>query len=117
MYSFRDEWIDNEEEYSMVLDKSYSTLIMYIKENNLNDNEIKKELCSLNYKDFLHTDYWKAVRNERLFRDGYKCSCCGSEDNLQVHHITYKNHGNEHSHMDDLITLCMDCHREYHKIF
>ena len=35
MYSFRDEWIDNEEEYSMVLDKSYSTLIMYIKENNL----------------------------------------------------------------------------------
>ena len=36
MYSFRDEWIDNEEEYSMVLDKSYSTLIMYITENNLN---------------------------------------------------------------------------------
>ena len=117
MYSFRDEWIDNEEEYSMVLDKSYSTLIMYITENNLNDNEIKKELCSLNYKDFLNTDYWKAVRNERLFRDGYKCSYCGSEDNLQVHHITYKNHGNEHSHMDDLITLCIDCHKEYHKIF
>ena len=36
MYSFRDEWIDNEEEYSMVLDKSYLTLIMYITENNLN---------------------------------------------------------------------------------
>lgn len=33
--------------------------------------------------------------------------------NLQIHHIHYNNIGNEK--MEDLVTLCINCHAEIHK--
>ena len=66
------------------------------------------------YKSFLKSRYWAEVRKLILKRDNYKCTVCKSTDNLQVHHTTYRNHRNEHNNLQDLLTLCEDCHYEYH---
>lgn len=68
------------------------------------------------YMTFLKTDYWKKVRNLVLERDKKMCQGCGLKVNLQVHHITYKNHGNELENLSDLITLCKSCHKNEHKL-
>ncbi|ULT55437.1 HNH endonuclease [Neobacillus drentensis] len=49
------------------------------------------------------------LRSRVLARDGYMCRLCGSEENLEVHHmLALVNGGN--STMKNLITLCADCH-------
>jgi hypothetical protein len=37
---------------------------------------------------------------------------CGSRENLDVHHLTYKRRGNERP--ADLVALCRRCHKERH---
>jgi 5-methylcytosine-specific restriction endonuclease McrA len=69
-------------------------------------------------------------RHEVLERDDYKCTNCGSEDNLQIHHIKelyliiqeYKDKYNKLNVDDDIfynvdngITLCRKCHINLHK--
>lgn len=66
------------------------------------------------YKQYLESDEWKVKREERLEKDGHRCVCCNSSDNLNVHHITYDRLKNESIY--DLITLCRDCHEKLHKI-
>ena len=65
------------------------------------------------YADYIKSKVWKKKRNERLSFDGYRCRQCGSAQNLRVHHITYERLG--HEEMDDLITLCKDCHAKVHE--
>lgn len=70
--------------------------------------------AKMGYDDYLHTNVWKELRNERLRTDFYRCSRCGSAINVEVHHIKYPDvWGTED--MDDLVTLCASCHAETHK--
>lgn len=71
-------------------------------------------LKSESYIVFLASNYWKIVREMVLKRDGYKCMICSNTKYLQVHHDHYKNHFNEHNHLEDLMTLCRGCHKEHH---
>lgn len=78
-----------------------------------------KELEAIRHKPysfFLETKYWKWVRRLVIKRDGNKCTKCLSKINLQVHHLSYKNHFNEHNHLEDLVTLCVTCHDNCHSI-
>ena len=58
------------------------------------------------------------VRQYVLHRDGYKCTCCRAHSTakksvkLHVHHIESRKIGGDAP--DNLITLCEDCHKEYH---
>jgi len=54
---------------------------------------------------------WPAARREALERDGHTCQECGSTSDLHVHHIN--GDGNDHR-VENLRTLCRDCHRERH---
>lgn len=64
------------------------------------------------YKAYLNSPRWKAIR-KRLYREyEYKCAMCGSPKNLNVHHITYDNLGEEKD--EDLTVLCQKCHSELH---
>lgn len=48
-------------------------------------------------------------RNDILQRDDYKCQMCGSEDELEIHHIIpVSKGGNKEDH--NLCTLCHECH-------
>lgn len=67
------------------------------------------------YPVFLKSDYWRYVRKLAIDRDGKKCTRCNEKKYLHAHHLTYNNHFNEHNHLEDLITLCKDCHKIEHK--
>lgn len=68
------------------------------------------------YSEFLNSNYWKSVKANVLVRDNNSCVNCNSKKRLEVHHKTYKNHGKEHLRLEDLITLCRDCHELEHRI-
>lgn len=68
------------------------------------------------YDDYLQTDVWRELRNERLRLDHYQCQYCGTAQNVEVHHLRYplEAWGTEDVETD-LITLCSTCHAETHK--
>ncbi len=52
-----------------------------------------------------------SIRNEVLDRDGHECLRCGSNDELQVHHMTPVSSGGSHT-KENLATLCADCNND-----
>lgn len=51
-------------------------------------------------------------------RDGNKCICCGCKGSLTVHHIFQKSKYEKYRNDDDnLVTLCVKCHRRFHEKF
>lgn len=73
------------------------------------ENETEK----IDHQEYINSPKWKAKRQMVLERDNFRCRKCGTGKNLDVHHITYENIGNEP--LDDLVTLCRNCHEEVHK--
>ena len=54
------------------------------------------------------------VKAAVLSRDNYTCQICGAKDTrLEVHHIQFRSQGGSDS-MDNLVTLCKDCHGKVH---
>ena len=54
-------------------------------------------------------------RAHALDRDNYTCQICGVKNTrLEVHHIKYRSQGGSDD-LDNLITLCEDCHHNLHK--
>ena len=70
----------------------------------------------VDYKTYITSLEWKnnSARRDVLYKDNYQCRMCKSSVGIEVHHITYKNLGNEH--IGDLVTLCRDCHEYTHKV-
>ena len=54
-------------------------------------------------------------RNKALMyqRDGWKCRCCRSRNNLTPHHVVYQSHGGTDD-LFNLLTLCIRCHDDAH---
>ncbi len=52
---------------------------------------------------------WAEIRLAVLARDGYRCTHCGGQDNLHVHHHRPRRKSGA-SQMDNLQTLCESCH-------
>ena len=64
------------------------------------------------YKEYLKSESWQIKRKQVLRRDK-RCRICGSNNvQLHVHHLSYKNLGNEP--LEDLVTLCYECHYYIH---
>jgi len=66
------------------------------------------------YKQYMRSIKWRRKRLQRIKIDDYTCTCgCGiqtSIEQLDVHHISYDNFGNEK--MGDLRTLLRGHHWE-----
>lgn len=73
----------------------------------------KRKTRRVNYYEYINSDEWKQKRNDALERANNKCSECGSEHDLHVHHLTYKRLGRELP--EDLQVLCADCHAIVHE--
>lgn len=57
-------------------------------------------------------------RNNTYKRDNYTCQCCGDKKggNLNAHHIYgYAEYKDLRINVNNSITLCEECHKEYHK--
>ncbi len=71
-------------------------------------------LSTLDYPDYLKTDYWLKRRSEKLRAAGFRCQLCGQNSKaLQVHHNNYERRGIERD--EDLIVLCRSCHKHHHQ--
>ena len=60
------------------------------------------------YTSYMASEKWRTKRSLILKRDGDRCQTCLSSEDLEVHHKTYERLGDEA--LDDLITLCHECH-------
>jgi len=84
-----------------------------------NDQErtfIKYNLISMGFKDLLsyrYSEYWINKYHDYFLIYPKKCTRCGSNKKIQLHHLTYEHLGNEKS--KDLIPLCKQCHLWVHK--
>ena len=61
----------------------------------------------------LKPEEYDELRKRVLDRDGWKCQCCGSYRNLEVHHLKSRARLG-HDLIDNLMTLCGRCHRRQH---
>ena len=72
------------------------------------------------YDRYMRSDAWSKKRAERLELDNNSCVMCGRTleqiKSIQVHHITYKNLGNENV-LEDICTLCGSCHKKIHNFY
>lgn len=74
---------------------------------------IRGDLKKMPYNEYLQTEHWKEISNKRKHMDWNKCVLCGSESKLNAHHRSYKNKGTV-DEINDLITLCNNCHSKFH---
>lgn len=65
------------------------------------------------YKRYLGSKVWQDKRKEALEYYGNCCSQCKTTENLQVHHLHYRNIRNEK--MADLSVMCRKCHGLLHQ--
>lgn len=68
----------------------------------------------MSYADYLQSKHWQKVREKALMRARYECEECGWDENLNVHHSSYKNLGKPEE-LDDLHVLCYRCHMQEHE--
>ena len=65
-----------------------------------------------NYQIYLKSKAWAETREKFFEQVGGLCVCGGTA--TEVHHKTYENIGKEEL-LTDLVGLCKECHREFHK--
>ena len=75
----------------------------------------------MTYEQFLNTEYWLIITQYLKKQSNFTCCDCGRKftvtKQLNVHHLTYENHGREHLtevQQSDLVVLCEDCHKNRH---
>jgi hypothetical protein len=84
--------------------------VMEERESRASDLEAERKR---QYKEYLKTDKWRDKRNRVLDRDKHLCQGCLKRAATQVHHLTYKNIGNEP--LFELISVCSVCHCAIHE--
>lgn len=68
------------------------------------------------YKDYLRSDRWQVKRQQVFAYYGKRCYACRKQAKiLHVHHMSYTNLGNEP--IQDLIPLCVACHKKVTRIY
>lgn len=74
-------------------------------------------------KEIRNSDIYKEWREAVLERDRYTCQCCGSKENLHVHHKNnFVDFPEQRFVIANGITLCKKCHfasepDSFHKIY
>jgi hypothetical protein len=68
------------------------------------------------YQEFLKSDFWKELKEKLKQKPFYqKCSCCGNKEEIELHHINYKDILNSSSERF-IFPVCRDCHQKIHNI-
>lgn len=65
------------------------------------------------YREYIKSEEWKKLKHGYFKRHLKRCAACRGDHRVGLHHITYKNLGNERD--EDLVPLCWDCHTDYHE--
>ena len=59
---------------------------------------------------------YNLLRRKVLERDAWRCQICGSSKDLHVHHLIRRSSLGDDA-IENLITLCVSCHRRQHGCF
>jgi 5-methylcytosine-specific restriction endonuclease McrA len=70
------------------------------------------ELKAVPYDAYLRSPEWQRKRRHALERADHRCEACGNREQLDVHHMTYENRGQELP--SDLVVFCRSCHDQWH---
>lgn len=107
--------------YDSKKSKEYSSKRKFINKENYNDivsatvKEIIKrgiegrDNCGIS-EYYSSYGFTSTLRDCVKQRDNYMCRICGKNHGLEVHHIIKVKHGGDNN-LDNLITLCVSCHR------
>jgi 5-methylcytosine-specific restriction endonuclease McrA len=89
---------------------------IFSREQMLKTESLRKTVHQLRQKRprlMLSVEEYKSLRHRVLERDQWHCQDCGSSKDLQVHHLRKRSKLGDDS-LDNLITLCVSCHRQRH---
>lgn len=92
--------------YDKQIEVIWSHLRQYYK-----DSYTKKQEWFNKYNEYLKSSEWKEKRLLVLKRDKFKCQSCGGIGQ-HIHHLSYETVFNED--INDLVTLCINCHKSIH---
>lgn len=67
------------------------------------------------YEKYLQGEHWVKLRSELFQKTGRVCKACGSNKQIQAHHLIYRE-PLESCTVEDLMPLCDCCHTLLHKI-
>ena len=70
-------------------------------------------MYSSSYQEYLKTEHWQKLREEKFKSVGRKCSLCNCNKNLHVHHINYRTPLTA-CVIYDLQVMCAWCHSHFH---
>jgi 5-methylcytosine-specific restriction endonuclease McrA len=74
------------------------------------------QMVTRRYKEYLRSDAWQKKRLAVFNKYGKRCYACRTAVGpIQVHHLDYSRFGRES--LDDLMPLCIPCHREVTRIY
>ncbi len=68
---------------------------------------------SSEYARVMASPGWRRRRREAIRRAGHRCQECGARGPLDVHHLTYRDMGQERPWQ--LAALCPPCHQAQHR--
>ena len=64
------------------------------------------------------SDYGYQEFREMVINRDNCCKCCGTKENLEVHHIfPYNQYKTLRTDVSNGLTLCKDCHKRYHSLY
>jgi len=66
------------------------------------------------YQQYLRSRKWKNLRHQAIKRDNFRCTGCGYIGVLEVHHTHYKGVFEMEFSVDQLISVCHECHEDIH---
>lgn len=58
---------------------------------------------------------WAAIRQQVFSRDNFRCRACGAAGRLECHHVIPLEKGGPPFALQNLKTLCVNCHIEIHR--
>jgi len=67
------------------------------------------------YRKYLSSAEWKTLRKQVIKRDNHRCVRCDYIGYLQVHHTSYDGIKSMSFSLDQLETVCNDCHKQIHQ--
>jgi len=70
--------------------------------------------CSPERQSFYTSSEWKEACSEVYRRDKARCVSCGEVENLHVHHIESFADKDKRADVNNLVLLCVKCHRFVH---
>ena len=73
------------------------------------------EVAKAAYRLYLKSNEWYSLRREALKRDSYRCTRCGYIGELQVHHTSYNGVLDMSFTVDQLESICKECHIDVHR--